>query len=290
MQIGFVVSVRRLQYDGQSLTQWVRDLAPRLELTESSLWRAFSAYRDYVRLAQRYEALPTIEQLPRRVSAECIELLAKIDRVAPIQEFSELAKKAVAGEVTRERLRQIWGAYKSDLNGRTARGRNSGIAKVESKHRHLDASLLMAADQLEELLANEAGRATVIQVMTKLDVMLPNSGQSLSEDTVVAYQEAGNDELKIACLIVDAAQAKPPTKERLRDKAQYFDSIWTVGDNETIDVLKTRTPGLAGVIICANGRLQLERRPKPMLSVGHRSWEMVKLLVPKMLASRARLG
>lgn len=119
------------QGEADSFTQWVAQQAKRKGISESSLWRFLSAFRNYKSLTRTLHEhgliVPQIEQLPANVSPEGLELLEKLQRAMPSGAFLALADTFFSGRVTRETLRSHWKAYRKHLHGETARGK--GVEK-----------------------------------------------------------------------------------------------------------------------------------------------------------------
>lgn len=118
-----------------SLTIWIKGCAQRLGRTEASLWRSIASGRFYrarrEALSQQGVDLPDLPFVPEGVSAESLELLAKISRAAPASLLSDLELPALQGHVTRAELRRIWETYRPVLGGRNARGRNALTPKFD---------------------------------------------------------------------------------------------------------------------------------------------------------------
>lgn len=134
-----------------SFSSWLQQLAVQLGLKKASLWRYLSAVRFYeqlrAELADRNIDLPLREALPTSVSAENIELLAKLYRVLDKNEADTLVQRTLKGTVTRDELRHHWQAYRLALGGRTARGIGALVPSVDptdsgSAHSILRAKLL----------------------------------------------------------------------------------------------------------------------------------------------------
>jgi len=125
--------------EAKSFSEWVRQLAARLDLKEGSLWRMLSSARFYVELqsslAKRGIHLPLLDKLPESVSPESLELLSKLMRVAASTVTDPLVKGLIEGSVSRAQLRATWLAYRPVLAGRTARGR--GVAPPRFNQRDL---------------------------------------------------------------------------------------------------------------------------------------------------------
>lgn len=85
-----------------SFTEWLRRFAQQLgKRGESSFWRYLTAGRYYIELRKqllsRNVQCPLLQDLPERVSPENLELLSKLERVAPPDVMHNLSERVVAG-------------------------------------------------------------------------------------------------------------------------------------------------------------------------------------------------
>ena len=97
-----------------SYTAWVRSLAEKADVHESSLWRALKAGKFYLSVREEQgetdhvAQLPALDELESEVSPESFELIEKISRAAAPATTLTLVEKTLAGETTRHELRQAW--------------------------------------------------------------------------------------------------------------------------------------------------------------------------------------
>lgn len=131
----------------RTLTEWARAYAERRGCTVTLLWRYKSAGRFYnerrAALGSQGVQLPRLDQTSTAVSAEAVELLAKVMRVAPVDVVSSIEVPTLRGEIQKKDVRAIWDAYAPLLEGKTARGRG-----VSAPHRALDLASRAEADVL----------------------------------------------------------------------------------------------------------------------------------------------
>jgi len=103
----------------RSFTQYVRQLAEQFQMHESNFWRIRKAGEYYLKLNNTTN-LDVIGQA--KTSPEQIEILTKISTVAPPDVVKGIEKKMIAGETTRQELRDVWKAYRPAKEGKTERG------------------------------------------------------------------------------------------------------------------------------------------------------------------------
>jgi hypothetical protein len=105
------------QGEAKSFTAWVKDLAEKAGVPERMLWRYLRAGRYYNDLRDGTDpelaAMPALGEAPCKADPESLELLEKISRVAPAEKIAELAKNTVAGDSTRQELRDVWKDYQA---------------------------------------------------------------------------------------------------------------------------------------------------------------------------------
>jgi len=119
-----------------------------------------------------------LEQLPDTISAEHLEILAKIERVVPKKLFKELGERMLGGSVTRSELRKIWQTYRPILAGRTARGRGITTPYVNPADRR-QLEMQREATALTTLMAagpEWTGIRDPQFYYTIREVMVPNDG------------------------------------------------------------------------------------------------------------------
>lgn len=114
------------QQDSLTFSDWLESLAEQLGLQRSNLWRYRSSAYFAIDLMQLSRSLSDSELIValNRTSAENLELLSKISRVAPDGVFRQIKDQVLTGELTRKRLRETWELFKPALGGETAQGRS----------------------------------------------------------------------------------------------------------------------------------------------------------------------
>lgn len=114
------------QSDCSSFTAWVRLFSKEIKKQESTCWRYFSAAKYYLQLKKILNSngieCPVITALPESVSPENIELLEKLHRAMPEDQFLHYAQKTIENKIKRKELREAWSIYRPVLQGKTARG------------------------------------------------------------------------------------------------------------------------------------------------------------------------
>jgi hypothetical protein len=103
----------------RSFTQYVRQLAEQFQIHESNFWRIRKAGEYYLKLNDTTD-IEVIGQA--KTTPEQIEILTKISTIAPPDVVKGIEKKMIAGETTRQELRDVWKAYRPAKEGKNERG------------------------------------------------------------------------------------------------------------------------------------------------------------------------
>lgn len=114
----------------RSFTAFIKELSKQLSFKESVLWRYLGAGDFYNNILRTQFNLSPLDMLSHKVSPENIELLGKLVRVVPSDEFSKLVQLVLSVEIKRDELRKIWNTYKPALLGKTSRGYGTVAPKV----------------------------------------------------------------------------------------------------------------------------------------------------------------
>ena len=104
----------------KSFSQYIRQLSEQFKIHESNFWRIKKAGEYYLKLNTTTDTT-IINQA--KTTPEQIEILVKINTIAPPAIVKNLEQKMIAGKTTREELRDIWQTYRPLKKGKTERGR-----------------------------------------------------------------------------------------------------------------------------------------------------------------------
>jgi hypothetical protein len=117
-----------------NFTDWMKYIEYETGKNICTLWRYKGGWAHYVssrnKLIDYKIELLDAEELSK-VSFEHIELLAKLERVAPEEVIHELYIKVFNGTIRRVDLREKWDIFKVLLGGKTARGKNVEVPKYD---------------------------------------------------------------------------------------------------------------------------------------------------------------
>lgn len=106
----------------KSFSQYVRQLAQKFKINESSFWRVKRAGEYYLKLHNT----DNIEIIGKaNTSPEQLEILMKISSIAPPNIVKDFKERLISGKTTREELRDTWKTYCKVKNDKPRRGRKS---------------------------------------------------------------------------------------------------------------------------------------------------------------------
>jgi hypothetical protein len=296
--IGLILDrVEREKYwarDARSFSEWLRSFAPKIGMKETSLWRYLGATRYYRKL--RKDGSPSLARIPKDVSAENLELLEKLERVVPEDEFEAMAKRVLAGEVERNELRELWRTYRPILRGRTARGKGVIVPRIDPKDREqlMDQkeawalTTLMAAGPewtgIEHPDFYKCVREVILPRWPGVEprhVYDPKEGVRYRPVVdMLAVVRKSPDSAVILVGVQVFSDLK--TSTALASLAPYCDRLYValLGKEELSD----QVPEFVGILRLLTGSVQVEREPRPGFAVAAtKSGELAKELLPHLL-------
>jgi hypothetical protein len=285
--------------DARSFSEWMKSLAPRMGVNESSLWRYLAASRYYQKLQKEFagiDRVPTSQQLPVSISAENLEILQKLERVMQPKEFKELAGRVLHGGVTRGELRELWQTYRDILAPPTARGRGAVPPRVDSgnldqlqREARTLTTLLNASSDWTGVTRPEFYR-TVRDAPLPAEVGLEARGY-IKEDTefqeravfdmLALVRETGRSGPMFVAVELSSRIVSP---YHLREHAPFCDRLWiaiTIGEEFQY---RDHLAPYVGILRVQNEEMQVEREAKnggP--DMGSRTGELAKKLVIHLL-------
>lgn len=210
--------------DSLTFSDWLESLAEQLGLQRSNLWRYRSSAYFAIDLMQLSRSLSDSELIAalNRTSAENLELLSKISRVAPDGVFRQIKDQVLTGELTRKRLRETWELFKPALGGETAQGR-SRPPVVEDPDSQASVQHAIVLSQLAENGAKWLSPMGVIS--SKLMGLSSNAGdQSASglDAVIVARMEGGAEALLHGVKVIDSLEGL----EQFASLLRHCEHLW----------------------------------------------------------------
>jgi hypothetical protein len=285
-----------------SFTSWVKAAAAQSGISESSIWRMISAARFYESLGGSYGRvkLPPLAEISTIVTAEQIELVQKLTRVAPKKAIEKILASAVNGSLTRDRLREEWAVYRKEQSkSRRAEGALAIREKTTSERadeRLLRQSSAAAMAWISLLNANPkwSGIKSPYRYHATYDppVRLPIR----SDDATTFYQpnylviHQGERYGKVEFHIVEMlpmylAHGEQTARARriAADALQYADYFWLVLPEAPDESLLVGLPPCIGLISIENDAAVVHRPAEHSRSSGKKSGELAKALLAEVM-------
>lgn len=262
----FVEQDRSWVGKASSFTEWVKNFAQQVGLTEASLWRyragwEFHLVVEVLLKARGFDVLPLGDG--GNVSPEALELLAKLQRVMDEDSFLSIAARVMSGAITRAELRETWQTYRPALSGRTARGRGV-VAPTVNKEDH-DEALALAEAKILSCVRDSAstwaeipdrGRARLFADVTLRDPAIGMLEYS-TDAVLVAVRTDGGPSVFHGIEVVGNREMSPDAVKWIVRKSAFFDHFWIATDETPFQAL----PEQFGLLRCTNGRAAVERAP-----------------------------
>lgn len=115
-----------------SFTAWVKIKASEFKIHESNFWRILNAGKYYISIQESYGLTDLMQAC---VTPEQLELVKKINSIAPEALQQQLLEKLKKGKLNRQELRETWEIYRPVKEGQTERGRKPESPSVPASSR-----------------------------------------------------------------------------------------------------------------------------------------------------------
>ncbi|WP_379990697.1 hypothetical protein [Dongia soli] len=265
----------------RSFSAWLADIAEKLELNPSNLWRYYSAIRWYNETLENEHwdgtKLPPAISLSNTTSPENIELLAKLQRVLPDREFKELASKVVFGKVSRSAMREVWEIYRPALQGKTARGRSSSAPRIDVENpTQMDAKWRADFVALIQHEASWTGASdpSLYKVIPAVS-FYAEEGPKIEFDAVVLLQRSPKTPLEFHGVKILPPSSRIP-KRTAALLGQKCDFIWFVSSDPDMSQGPDST---SGILIVVEAKVQVAQQPQNSSTTPNHSAELARTIL-----------
>lgn len=279
------------QVQAKSFTEWLKSTAPGLGVKEGSLWRYLTASRYYGQLRNHLQKqggkYPPLSRLPDTVSPENLELLSKIERVAPESVLQDLATRIIDASISRAELRRCWQTYRRVLHGQTARGTGVDIPRYDPGNvRQADSMLeanVMAILHVDGHAWTGASPTALYRLHQQVSVRSRHSRNTFRVLDAVAVTQ-GSDKEPLCFHVIEILGGHTHLSglsSRVSGLAPYGDLLWlafpegAVPDTDDI-------PPYVGILQAGRG-MKVVRPAKPDPSLGAETGNTAKGLLLKTL-------
>jgi hypothetical protein len=275
--------------EANSFSEWVRVKATEAGVSESTLWRYLGSSRYYRQLASMLKSrgitTPSLMTASTTVSAESLEILAKVSRAAPEKVVIDVATRLLDGSMTRAALRRTWSAFRPTLEGRTARGGGSEPPRVDMKTPESLESVLFAtlkaslSGNVGLLSESQSGSPALFETEVATDPGSKGRGFVVL-DSVAAFREPPDGRLVIHGIEMANGRGSQPGP-KLKKLAPFCDRLWVAAPRKYAPVVEA-LPSFVGVLLADDsGDLIVLRRAETSEALGHRSGELARGLLLK---------
>jgi len=277
--------------DARSFTEWLRRQAAMLDLKEATLWRYLAAARHYTKLRESFTAhgiwCPSPADLSDKVGPENLELLSKIDRVAPVEVRQRLARQVIEGCITRAELRTAWQAYRPALGGRTARGLGVPPPQIDpsdhEQRRGLTEAMVLAALASGDRSWTGGQNPDLCELVMHIGPERAGlDGSYFVFDAVAVVRERENDPIKIHGIEIKS-RFQPADLCELEKMAPFFDFLWVAVPEQAAPTECQSVPSFIGILRMIGNHVVVERQATHSDLLGGRVLETAKGLLLRSL-------
>lgn len=234
-----------------NFSEWMTYLSEAFDISRARCWRYKKAGSYYNTLRANNDSMCELYDLPEYVSAEALEILERLERVAPKNVTENIKDQVLKGQISIRTLKQTWAAYRPALEGATSRGR--GRAEFPAKVRD---SIQFEA---ESILALTQDRAWTGKASPARCVVLPNvedKEQRLVYDGLALVQLSLDSPVEIHVFELHSRVGLGPI-EHLKSPQPYADYCWLVLPEADAKSLRTPKKNTYGVIGLDDGKINI---------------------------------
>lgn len=202
-----------------SFSAWIDFIVNHYKISKARCWRYKKAGEYYNSLREKDKALPPLYDLPSHISAESLEILERIERIAPAKETETLKTQILNGDAPIRVVKQTWKAYKPALQGETKRGRGKQLTAMtlSDKEKFETDCYLALANSYQWLSSTKPARKVVYR-------NVEDKKNKHTYDYLVLVQKHLDSDVE-----VHAIETKLNTRETLDEiasKSGYIDYAW----------------------------------------------------------------
>jgi hypothetical protein len=221
----------------ESFTEWMRALAKKLDKKEGSVWRCKTSFIYFLnsqkKLVEYGLAIPNVYDLSKQVSAENLEILSKIEAVAPDDVLYDLYEKVYSGTIRRMDLRDTWLIFRSEVQEKIPNRRNGKLPKstLRSKKTQLfvPKSSMMNAVKEEFNKIIDVDKADIYRFLLNFEI---KKNYFLDAMIVVKFKRK---EINLHIIYTIESYITEERIERIESRAEYGDYLWIVCDRNNVD-------------------------------------------------------
>lgn len=228
-----------------NFSEWMTHLSETYDISRARCWRYKKAGSYYNSLRSGDASLCELYDLPEYVSAEALEILERLERIAPSNITENIKDQVLKGQIPIRTLKQTWAAYRPALDGVTNRGR--GLPQFPSSS--VRNSIQFEAESILALNQNRSWTGTSSPARC---VVLPNVEDREHRqvyDGLAMIQQNLESPVEIHIFELHSRVGLGPI-EHLKSPQPYVDYSWLVlpeADASSLRISKKNTYGVLGL-------------------------------------------
>lgn len=241
------------RFDFSNFSEWMSFVSETYSISRSRCWRYKKAGEYYNKLRHKNESLCHLRDLPSYVSAEALEVLERIERVAPSEVTLKIENRVLNGDISIRELKQTWEAYRPALHGATTRGRGSSrvVAKIDDKARFGLESTLFLSQNNSWTGVNTPARCHVYP-------NVKDHQKKRSYDALALVQKHLDSTVEIHTFEL-CYQVGNPLFEIPRSHESYVDYHWLVTSEADASLIKSSTGAECGLLEVIDNGLHIHK-------------------------------
>ncbi|MDY6991055.1 MAG: MmcB family DNA repair protein [Pseudomonadota bacterium] len=242
-----------------SFTQYVNELSRRFRVHVSTIWRAKAAGESYSKLYGKN--INEISSDEVNTTPEQLDILRKVQKIAPKKVVDQLEQKIISGENVRQALKNTWNVYKPLKGGKTERGRkpkksnsNQMLKTKDDIDSPVESSLMTATNIINSLsyelnwIEDAVGTTcTDFQLFKEIAVYTGTTRYSRRIDAVILamYQF----EIKIIGIEIKVNSHDLESDKKMMEYLSYCDYFFVAIPSTLIQVALNVLPKDMGIVV-----------------------------------------
>jgi hypothetical protein len=267
---------------------YISEIARVLNKARPAFWRLLVAGRTYNSLRTKFDPtgahLPPLESVRGKPSPESLELVSKIERVAPSEVLESVQRQIMEGHITRDELRRLWETYRPVLGGQTKRGRGVKAPRYNALSPRMRSSfvesniLAIMARQGPDWLGIQGPAYLYRVIHLSVNKHLRNLQTSVP-DVVVLLAENEDSPLVLHGVGVGSGPLQPQVLRHYEPNQVNVDYLWFASPKRLSAEDMADIPEEIGLLIGGPTRLEVVRPAKRSLSGGKAKENLLRMLL-----------
>ncbi len=266
---------------------YIAELAEITKKARSTFWRLVIAGHTYNALRAKFEKegddFPPLAHIDNRPASESLELVSKIQRVAPAAALLPIERQVMMGLVGRDELRAFWGLYKPVLGGKTKRGRGVAAPRYDKQIPAMLESMSVAnatAMMVEHgpTWLGIDGSAYLYRIINSSGSGFPAKLWSGTPDVIVLFAETWKTPLALHGVEIGGGLFK----EIKHPQSINVDFLWYAKSNVKSDAPISGIPDWVGILDVTGKTIKVVRSASPTPSGPQAKENLLRLLVLEM--------